>query len=233
MKKFECQLKYYPEHIKIRSSSIKSQVMKRDKVCQKCGGNYSLHIHHIVPLMYGGSDTLGNCILLCSECHNYAPDEPYLFFKYLKRSYSIRTDLIPLSLKIYTSFLIKNCRAFDDVKELCERYIKTNYSVFNINKEMCFWYRNSKNIWEKEDLDDLFDLSLVTDCVFGKISYKEKTKEENRLDFINLSEKERIEKINNFIQYSKDKITYRLIGRKFCMNHMSIKNLMEKWKLQL
>ena len=53
---------------------IARQVRIRDNMtCQMCGrkvwGSDS-HVHHIVPLSQGGTTTLDNLILLCSDCHS-------------------------------------------------------------------------------------------------------------------------------------------------------------------
>lgn len=44
-----------------------------DGTCEKCGGDNGgdeLHVHHIVPILVGGTHHLDNLMLLCHSCHN-------------------------------------------------------------------------------------------------------------------------------------------------------------------
>lgn len=44
-----------------------------DGVCEMCGddnGEQGLHVHHIVPVLAGGSNHPDNLMLLCQPCHN-------------------------------------------------------------------------------------------------------------------------------------------------------------------
>ena len=55
-------------------SDYKQAVHDRDKFCQTCG-TYGdklnpLTVHHKKPRCKGGSNSLDNLILLCSECHH-------------------------------------------------------------------------------------------------------------------------------------------------------------------
>ncbi|HIJ01936.1 recombinase family protein [Candidatus Woesearchaeota archaeon] len=61
-------------------------ILKRDNyTCQKCGyinnEGIGLEVHHINP--NNPQDLPENLITLCSICHNYAPDEPRYFKKYV------------------------------------------------------------------------------------------------------------------------------------------------------
>ena len=54
-----------------------------------CIYGYDLHVHHIIPLKKGGSDTFDNYIVLCSFCHrnnrlhsNYNKKIAILTFKF-------------------------------------------------------------------------------------------------------------------------------------------------------
>lgn len=40
------------------------------KVCNYCGEVKRLHIHHILPLSKGGSNSLGNLEVVCIPCHH-------------------------------------------------------------------------------------------------------------------------------------------------------------------
>ena len=53
---------------------LRRAVLDRDdQTCQGCGAHVSddveHHVHHIVPLGCGGTNTLRNLITLCEECH--------------------------------------------------------------------------------------------------------------------------------------------------------------------
>lgn len=62
-----------------RWEKIRQQVLNiRGRRCEFCGkteqqqreqSNGPIEIHHIIPDKYGGSDTLGNLIPLCTGCH--------------------------------------------------------------------------------------------------------------------------------------------------------------------
>lgn len=39
------------------------------KSCQNCGREDDLHVHHIVPLAFGGRNVLSNLATLCGKCH--------------------------------------------------------------------------------------------------------------------------------------------------------------------
>jgi len=45
-------------------------IARDDFKCSQCGEeNYTLHVHHVVPVREGGSDELDNLITLCPKCH--------------------------------------------------------------------------------------------------------------------------------------------------------------------
>ena len=48
------------------SDEIRKLIFERDKVCQLCGSNKQLIIHHIIP---NGPADPNNLILLCRRCH--------------------------------------------------------------------------------------------------------------------------------------------------------------------
>jgi hypothetical protein len=53
------------------SMRIKKQVLKRDQMrCQNCGSiSGGLEIHHIRPVVRGGTDDIDNLVTLCKKCH--------------------------------------------------------------------------------------------------------------------------------------------------------------------
>lgn len=52
-----------------RNESLKRSALQRDGgVCCNCGAPAE-HAHHVVPLVRGGCDVLGNLVSLCGACH--------------------------------------------------------------------------------------------------------------------------------------------------------------------
>lgn len=56
-------------------AELRLEVLKRDGyMCRKCGANlrgvFSRHIHHIIPLARGGTNSKSNLISLCGDCHD-------------------------------------------------------------------------------------------------------------------------------------------------------------------
>ena len=53
----------------------RQEIRDRDKVCRSCGktpeenGN-ALHVHHLVPFRYGGTNLPENLVALCDSCHH-------------------------------------------------------------------------------------------------------------------------------------------------------------------
>ena len=53
------------------------QILK-DKLgdkCANCGSKDLVEYHHVVPLVHGGTNNLGNIVPLCHECHLKAHDK--------------------------------------------------------------------------------------------------------------------------------------------------------------
>ena len=69
-----------------RSKTNIAFVQLRDRnICQCCyvtSLKDKLEVHHIHPLWCGGEDEQNNMIVLCSECHKYAPDDWRDFLDY-------------------------------------------------------------------------------------------------------------------------------------------------------
>jgi 5-methylcytosine-specific restriction endonuclease McrA len=58
---------------------VRRKVVERSgNRCERCGidfdDGFTGEFHHIVPVVYGGDDSLDNCSLLCHDCHLQAPD---------------------------------------------------------------------------------------------------------------------------------------------------------------
>lgn len=49
--------------------AIRRRILKRDKVCQHCGADTRLHVHHKIPFRIFGSNADWNLIVLCDRCH--------------------------------------------------------------------------------------------------------------------------------------------------------------------
>lgn len=68
---------------KTRNKSIAKQVMIRDLGLCRCCGFQADEVHHIIPLVLGGEDTVKNMISLCSSCHYHAPNTKEEFYEYM------------------------------------------------------------------------------------------------------------------------------------------------------
>ena len=73
--------------VKKLSKHKKTTILIREGyTCQKCKLKdkfaKNLEIHHIKPIIYGGSNANDNLITLCVLCHKYAPNDPLKFEKY-------------------------------------------------------------------------------------------------------------------------------------------------------
>jgi hypothetical protein len=73
----------FPSFIKERAwRKVRSMVIERDGgCCHECGRDLSrfppwyTEVHHIVPVISGGSDHPGNLMTLCTECHGAHTDQ--------------------------------------------------------------------------------------------------------------------------------------------------------------
>ena len=58
---------------------IKNKVIERSKNrCERCtiefNDNFKGEFHHIIPVVFGGDNSIDNCSLLCRNCHRIAPN---------------------------------------------------------------------------------------------------------------------------------------------------------------
>jgi hypothetical protein len=52
-----------------RNATLRNAALQRDQwKCCNCNSPAE-HAHHVVPLVYGGRDVVGNLVSLCSTCH--------------------------------------------------------------------------------------------------------------------------------------------------------------------
>lgn len=52
-----------------RESFRKELIEKLGSICCNCGSNKNIEYHHIVPVVYGGTNKLSNIVPVCVECH--------------------------------------------------------------------------------------------------------------------------------------------------------------------
>ena len=84
--------------------------IRQTRECSKCGRketSYSkleFHIHHVVPLRYGGSNKLDNLIYVCSKCHSKLHNKKFLNYKYKTDTHRARHDEydVPKEEKVYS-----------------------------------------------------------------------------------------------------------------------------------
>lgn len=48
---------------------IKQQLLEEVGKCELCGSTRELELHHVIPVVCGGSDSPENLILVCKKCH--------------------------------------------------------------------------------------------------------------------------------------------------------------------
>lgn len=53
----------------MRNRNLYKKYKQDHNVCEKCGSEDGIEVHHKIPLIEGGSDTEDNFISLCYECH--------------------------------------------------------------------------------------------------------------------------------------------------------------------
>ncbi len=75
--------------MKQRNQALRKKVFERDNfTCQKCKIQDKtaklLEVHHIIPLYSEGKDELNNLIILCNDCHHFAPNTREELEEYLK-----------------------------------------------------------------------------------------------------------------------------------------------------
>ena len=69
---------------------LKQQVLDRfGHRCANCGAEDGLEIHHIVPLLLGGTNNITNLVPLCFACHKSAHSGRHIS-KYLKEDKGVR-----------------------------------------------------------------------------------------------------------------------------------------------
>ena len=59
--------------------SVKIKAMERSgNRCERCGidfdEGFTGEFHHVIPVVFGGDNSIDNCSLLCRNCHRVAPN---------------------------------------------------------------------------------------------------------------------------------------------------------------
>ena len=52
-----------------RQSEAMRAILKKNKVCELCGGDREVQAHHIIPICVGGPDIESNIVAVCRKCH--------------------------------------------------------------------------------------------------------------------------------------------------------------------
>ena len=112
--------------------SIKNQIIKRDKgLCRACG-SIGKEIHHITPVVFGGTDDIENLILLCYICHYSAPNTKEEFAIYLKRGGARSCMIIGMGMLLGEEYGCSAQVSFEQVKKAIDwsrKQIAEEYSV--------------------------------------------------------------------------------------------------------
>jgi hypothetical protein len=82
------------------SLSIRKKVIRRSRNrCERCfvdfDDDFKGQFHHIIPIVFGGDNSLENCSLLCKNCHDIAPniknkEEMIIYIDYFLRFASFK-----------------------------------------------------------------------------------------------------------------------------------------------
>ena len=91
-------------------TKLRKEVFTRDgATCVKCRRKRKLEVHHVIPVIYGGTNVAENLITLCRECHKAAPDEPAQFFRWAASGLPPKMDLSRHLTKVCVSILYHRC----------------------------------------------------------------------------------------------------------------------------
>ena len=94
---------------------LRKKVLKREGFCcQKCKledrTGKLLEAHHIIPIYSNGKDKINNLIILCKDCHYYAPNNLEDFDEYIKEEC---TGTMTILIKIINKVRNENPELFD------------------------------------------------------------------------------------------------------------------------
>lgn len=124
-----------------------SKVKKRDGyVCQKCGKDSSLEVHHIKPLFCGGDNSMENLITLCHGCHKKAPNDSSEFYSFLSLPLTPNFSLVMEVLTMYHLYLNGDKNPKASRKSVVEFFDKKLIPILNFNLNKC----KSKKLWEEQ-----------------------------------------------------------------------------------
>lgn len=77
--------------------------------CELCGSQMGLEVHHIIPVVCGGTDDERNLIALCRGCHAKLTPKDLLSMMARKRSAAEKTAYINMDdFYSYLDFLLKH-----------------------------------------------------------------------------------------------------------------------------
>lgn len=85
----------------------KESLFRDDYKCRICGRKYSLDTHHIVPICYGGEESVRNVLTLCKLCHKYVPANPRDIIMLMKEGIDVFTFTALRLSKLSLTFLIE------------------------------------------------------------------------------------------------------------------------------
>ena len=151
-----------------RNNHLAKLTLQRDNYyCQKCSSTEDLQAHHIIPIMYGGINHLSNMITLCSNCHQYAPDTPYEFFKWIKKSCSIKSHTGITLVRMFSKRVLSLMPYDKFNNEIHKKTICEFIKFSNLLSEKAFNFRNKRNVFE----NDLIDLESISNFIFNNENY--------------------------------------------------------------
>ncbi|MFH0752836.1 MAG: HNH endonuclease signature motif containing protein [archaeon] len=93
------------------SRTLRNSILVRDRfTCQKCKledkAGRELEVHHIKPIIYGGTNDKENLIALCNVCHRYAPNKLGEFEEYMGSECDGQMTLVLKAIKIVSDQML-------------------------------------------------------------------------------------------------------------------------------
>ncbi len=109
-------------------SDVKKKAMERSRNrCERCGidfdEGFTGEFHHIIPVVFGGDNSIDNCSLLCRNCHRATPN--------------IRSEE---ELPIYKHYFLR----FASFKEAAQYYVVDNKFDLHIKATLDVAKRSKK-----------------------------------------------------------------------------------------
>lgn len=84
-KKNKKRIKKRRKALRTGSRKVRETLLQQNPVCDICGCNHSLELHHVYLIRHGYMTELKHCVLLCANCHRlvHAEYDDYMDYLFL------------------------------------------------------------------------------------------------------------------------------------------------------